>query len=176
MKYIDIILALPLLWGIFIGFKKGLILELATLVALILGVFGAIKFSDVTAEYLVQHVDIPQNYLGLSSFLVTFLLIVIVVFIIGKVLDKLIKVVALGIVNRALGALFGLCKYALIISYLLYFVENLNAKFHFYQEDIKSESLLYEPLILLTKPMSHILESFEIKELENLPDVNLELP
>ena len=81
MSQIDIILIIPLLWGAVMGFKKGLVLELASLVGLVLGIYGAIKFSDYTAEKLKQYVEITQEWLGLISFLVTFVLIVFAVFL-----------------------------------------------------------------------------------------------
>ncbi len=53
MNYIDLIIAIPLVWGVFVGFKNGLIIEVASLAALLLGIFGAIHFSDLTANFLV---------------------------------------------------------------------------------------------------------------------------
>lgn len=48
MNYIDIILLLPLLYGAYRGFSRGLIIEVATLLGLLLGVYIAIKFSGYT--------------------------------------------------------------------------------------------------------------------------------
>jgi membrane protein required for colicin V production len=39
MGILDIVFIIPIVWLAYIGFKKGLIVELSTLVALILGVF-----------------------------------------------------------------------------------------------------------------------------------------
>ena len=55
MNYLDIIIiVLVLIFGIG-GWRKGIIIEIATLLALILGLYGAFHFSDFTAEQLVQH-------------------------------------------------------------------------------------------------------------------------
>lgn len=166
MGKIDIILAIPLLWGAFMGFKKGLILELASLVGLILGIYGAIKFSDFTAEKLVEYVSISQEWVGLISFLVTFIVIVFSVFLFAKILDKALKLVALGMVNRLLGLLFGVLKYALILSVLLYFFETLNRQFNFVEEPKEKKSLLYEPLLKVTMPFKSLMENFEIDEVK----------
>ena len=45
MNYIDIILAIPLVWAVYRGFTKGFIIEIASLIAMVLGVYGAIHFS-----------------------------------------------------------------------------------------------------------------------------------
>jgi len=172
MSKVDIILAIPLLWGAFIGFKKGLILELASLVGLILGIYGALKFSDYTAQQLGEYVEISIEWIGLISFLLTFLLIVFGVFILAKMLDKALKLIALGLVNRLLGLLFGLLKYALITSVLFYFFNNLNNQFHFVTETSLEGSILIEPIQALVKPFSALLDNFSIdkvgEEVENL--------
>lgn len=162
MQYIDFILAIPLVWGAYIGFKKGLVLELATFVALALGIYGAIKFSHFTGAFLVEYVDIPQEWIGLCSFIVTFMLIVFGVFFLAKMLNQVLKMVALGLVNRLLGLLFGLLKYAMILSVMLYFYENLNQKFNFSEQKLSETSMLYEPIMLITKPIAPLLEDFSL--------------
>lgn len=166
MSQIDIILIIPLLWGAVMGFKKGLVLELASLVGLFLGIYGAIKFSDYTAEKLVEFVDITQQWLGLISFLVTFVGIVLGVFLAARVLNKALKLVALGTVNRVLGLVFGTLKFALIISTALYFFENINRKFEFVEQEFADESLLYQPIKLATAPFKELMEDFEISKVQ----------
>ncbi|MBL4710120.1 MAG: CvpA family protein [Flavobacteriales bacterium] len=166
MSKIDIILIIPLLWGAFMGFRKGLVLELASLVGLILGIYGAIKFSDFTAEKLTKYVDVSQDWLGLMSFLITFIIIVFVVFIFAKILDKTLKMVALGLVNRILGLVFGTLKFALILSTFLYFFENTNNKFDFVEADFAQESILWEPMQQVTAPFKTLLEEFEVEKVK----------
>ena len=57
MEILDIILAVLLLYGLVMGVSKGLFVEAASLVSLVLGVYGAIKFSHFTAFYLKNHVS-----------------------------------------------------------------------------------------------------------------------
>ena len=166
MNQIDIILIIPLLLGAVMGFKKGLVLELASLVGLILGIYGAIKFSDYTAEKLVHFVGITQEWVGLFSFLVTFVGLVLGVFLVARILNKALKLVALGTANRVLGLVFGTLKFALIISTALYFFENINRKFDFVEQDFAEQSLLYEPIKLATSPFKELMEDFEISKVQ----------
>ena len=175
MKYIDFILAIPLLWGAFMGFKKGLVLELATIAALILGIVGAIKFSGLTATYLNQTFEIAENWIGLISFLVTFIGIVIAVFILGKMLDKTLKLVALGLVNRILGMFFGILKYALLVSVGLFFFDNINSKVHITKSNLAEVSILYTPIKVITAPIRPILDAVSLESIK-AEDFNLELP
>lgn len=176
MSKIDIILIIPLIWGAFMGFRKGLILELASLVGLILGIYGAIRFSDYTAKKLIEYVDVTQEWLGLISFLVTFVLIVFAVFLFARILDKALKLVALGLINRLLGLLFGLLKYALILSTLLYFFENINTKFQLTETNYREKSLLWEPMEMLVAPFQQMLTDFEIDKVKEEADQLLPNP
>ena len=159
-NYLDIIIAIPLIWGCYIGFKKGLILELASLAALILGIYGALNFSEYTAEKLKSHIEISENWIGLLSYLITFLLIVIAIFMLAKVLDKMLRVIALGLVNRLLGLLFGFLKYTLIISVLIFIFNALNSRFNMVEEKIIEESLLFQPIQMVSKPLVPFVKEF----------------
>jgi len=146
LSYLDLFICLPLAWGCYRGFKQGLILELASLVALFLGTYGAFKFSDITAVYLSQYVSIEPKWLGLASFLLTFIGIIVLVHLLAKMLDKMLKAVALGLVNRLLGLLFGLLKYALVVSLMLLLFSFINGRFQLVENSVLQESLLYEPI------------------------------
>ena len=76
------------------GFRKGFIIEAASLAALILGIWGAIKFSDWTAGYISKTFNYHSDSLGIIAFLLTFIGIVVLVHLLGKILDNTIKAVA----------------------------------------------------------------------------------
>lgn len=145
-NYIDIILAIPLLWFCFKGFKNGLIIEAASLAALILGVYGAYRFSGYTAAVLIEKMGLESEYISLISFAITFILIVIAVHFLAKLLDRLIKAVALGFVNRLLGLIFGVAKFAFIISILLGLINHFDKQEKAISPGSKQKSLLYQPL------------------------------
>lgn len=146
MNYLDIIIALPLLWGAYKGFTKGLIIEAASLAALLLGIYGAIKFSGITSDFLVEKCNFNSQYLHIVSFAITFILIVIAVHFIARLINKLVKAVALGFVNRLFGVIFGILKWAFIISVLLVVINKVDKKVNFISPEIKNESILYQPL------------------------------
>ena len=146
MNILDIILGVFLLWGLVKGFKNGLIIEMASLVALILGLYGALRFSYYTSGILTKNFDIQSQYLYIISFAITFIVIVIVVHLLARLLDRLVKAVALGFFNRFLGMLFGIIKVAFILSFLLIPVNALNRTAHFIPEKTILSSVLYGPV------------------------------
>lgn len=119
MNYIDIVILLFLLYGAFRGFSKGLIIEVATLAGLILGVFIAIRYSPFTEGILKDFLNITSRYLSYIALAVTFLLVVIAVYLLGKMLTRLVDIISLGLVNKLLGTLLGIAKYFIMVCVLL---------------------------------------------------------
>lgn len=145
-NWIDIVLGIMLLWSLIKGFRKGFIIELASLLALILGIYGAIKFADITASYLSNNIDLPDDYTPLIAFALTFVVIVVAVHFIARLVQKLVKMVALNFVNRFAGAVFSLLKTALILSFLLFFVDSIDQNIKVIPKQTKDNSILYYPL------------------------------
>lgn len=147
MAFLDIILGLLLLWGLYKGLRNGLLIELASILALIAGLYGAFHFSYIAGDYLAERWEWDEKYITLISFIITFIVIVVAVNLIGKLLTKVIDVVMLGLVNRIAGAFFGLIKVAVILGAFLVFFERVNSAFDFLGEETKQESVLYTPLL-----------------------------
>jgi len=146
MNVIDIVLGILLLFGLVRGFMKGFIVELASLIALFAGIYGAIHFSYFAINYLAEWVSWEQQYIQLAAFAITFLVIVIIILLVGKILTKIAGVIALGIVNRILGGIFGALKLAFIISVILMFWEGFNKDRKFIAEEKLENSILYAPV------------------------------
>ncbi len=146
MNYFDLIILVPLLWSAYKGFSKGFVYSIASFAALLLGIYGAIKFSDVTSRYLIQNFNFNQHYLPIISFAVTFILIVVAVHFVATLIDKLIKAIALGFINRILGAVFGFAKIAFILSIILVIINGLDKNLNFISPKLKETSILYKPL------------------------------
>jgi len=145
MNYLDIILIIPLLWGGYHGLKKGIVREVSTLLALFLGIYGAVNFAK-DLEPLFSSFNIDKAFVPLISFAVAFLGIVVLVNIIGRIFDRLTKMVALGPFTKLLGAVFGLAKYLVIMSAILYFFNPIERELKIIEKQDKTDSLLYNPI------------------------------
>ncbi len=149
MNILDIILGVILLLAFISGFRKGLFVALASLVGLIAGVFGAIYFSDFAGGYISQWFNWSDQTTKLASFVVTFLVIVILINMAGKFLTKIADFAALGLLNKLLGGVFALLQYAFIISVLFMFFNNSNITGYVMSEEKKENSVLYTPIAAL---------------------------
>lgn len=146
MNYIDLILGIILILAAIQGFRKGFVVELASLAALVLGIWGGIKFSDWTAGFITDTTGFHSEYLGVIAFVVTFVGIVIVVHILGKVVDNAVKVVAMGFLNRLAGIIFGVLKAAVILSILLLLFDVVDENTHILPPKQKAGSKVYQPM------------------------------
>lgn len=147
MNYLDIILIIPLVWGAYKGFKKGLVSEISSLLALFLGVYGAIKFSDYTSSKIMTTFEWDSKYLPVISFAITFVLIVILVHLLSNLIETLISKIALSFLNKSLGLIFGFLKFGLIISIILVIFDSVEKNFEMISPKDKSQSILYTPLL-----------------------------
>jgi membrane protein required for colicin V production len=146
MGFLDIILAMLLAYGLFKGLKNGFFVEIASLVALIAGLFGAIHFSYITGEYLAQHLDWEEQYIALIAFIATFVIIVILIHMVGKFLSKVTDFTLLGILNKIAGGVFGALKTAVIVGALLIYFDKMNSSANIVKPETIGSSMLYTPL------------------------------
>jgi membrane protein required for colicin V production len=146
MNIIDIVLACLLLFGLVIGYRKGLFVELTSLVGLVLGVYGAIHFSYFLSGFLESKVDWDPSMIQVIAFAGTFIVIVMALVFLGKVLTTIAETIMLGFFNKMLGAIFGALKYALILSIVLLILSEFNKTFKFMDKSKTSKSVLYDPV------------------------------
>ncbi len=146
MSFLDIILGLLLLYGLWKGLKNGLFVELASLVALIAGIYGAIHFSYYAGDYLSQNMEWNERYINIAAFVITFIVIVFAVQLAGRFLTKIANFAMLGLLNKIAGGIFGVVKVAVILGALLIFFERVNDSADVVEDQTMQESVLYEPI------------------------------
>lgn len=163
MIIVDIILVAVFIIAGFAGYKKGFVGEFASLAGLLLGIWGAIKFSDYTANLLKEHLNLTTEYLPLIAFAITFVVIVIAVHFLGKIVEGIFEMAFLGFANSILGVVFGVLKTAFILSVVLVILEKADIKMNFLPNDIGEKSLFYKPIQRLAPSIFPDLNFDEIK-------------
>jgi len=146
MNTLDIVLAVILLFGLVRGFMNGFFVEVTSLVALALGVYGAIHFSYFAGDLLKDKVEWPEKTIQIVAFAITFVIIVLLISLTGKLLTKIADIAALGILNKIAGAAFGAAKLALILSIILIVFSKLNRTLPFVSQEGLDSSILYNPV------------------------------
>jgi membrane protein required for colicin V production len=148
MNIFDIIIGALLLFAFVRGIMKGFFAEVASLVAIIAGVFVAVHYAHYLEVYLgnASYIDWSDETNRIAAFAVTFLTVVLVVILLGKILTKIADITALGLLNKLLGAILGTLKIALIISVIFTFFDSINGTIPFVKQETLDESVLYNPI------------------------------
>lgn len=147
MNVIDIIIAVILIFAGVRGFMTGLFSSVASLVAIVAGVFCAIHFSYyVEAEFQDSVLQWSSKTYKIAAFAITFLFVVLIIIFLGKLLTKLADITALGLLNKILGAVFGALKWSLILSVIFILFDKFNKTIPFVNKETLNESMLYNPV------------------------------
>jgi membrane protein required for colicin V production len=174
MNTIDIVFGIILILGLVQGYKKGLFVELASLIGLIAAIYGAIHFSHFAAAWLVDKTSWSERVINLAAFAITFVIIVMVVSLAGKLLTKIADFAMLGIINKIAGAAFAAIKYAFLLSVVVMFLDEANDKIGFVSKEAMEESILFNPVKSIAPAiLPTILETAKKENIYN-PDENKE--
>lgn len=159
MHWLDIILLIPILWGLYKGFTEGFIKELISFIAFGIALLIAVKLYKVSAKLLVEHQILSPEYANLGAFCAIVILVIIALFLISKALTEAIKAAKLNTINQVLGALFGALKWGMIFAVLLYYIEQINQKFHLVEGPLFDKSILYAPTVWLVSQIFNLVKS-----------------
>lgn len=124
MNWIDIIIAIPIVLALIRGGRKGFVMEATSLVALFLGLYAGFNGSDYAARRLHQEFNISEEFLDISAFIVTFVVVVIAVHLIGKTVEKLVDLTAISSMDRLAGVVFAGARAILFWGIILVLVRS----------------------------------------------------
>ena len=156
MNVLDIILAIPLCYFIYKGWRRGFIFELAALVGIIVGCWAAIHFSTWVAEML----NLEGEGSVLLAFFITFIGVVVGAYFLGKAIEGFIKMVKADFLNKFLGALVGMVKCLCVLSILLNFILLVDHNHVIITPKVQEESKLYKPTYTIGNKLTATLKSY----------------
>lgn len=160
MTGLDIILCCILGYGVFNGVRKGLFVELASLVSLLLGIYIAIKFSGAVGSFFDGHLPDDPKTAAIVAFIITFVGVVIGITLLAKFMTKIADFSGLGLVNRIIGAIFGLLRTVLILSVLLTFFVKINHNNFIAEKKTLDESIFFYPILKVSNVIFPVLEEW----------------
>ena len=146
MSWFDIIVLLILLGAFIRGMQKGLTMQLAGLVAIIIGAIFAGKASAVILPILLKTVNIAANIAVFISYVLAFVIIVFGIKFIGKMLHSLFEALHLSFLNKILGAIVGVISASIVLSILLNLVVMIDPEEDLITSDLKKETYFYSKI------------------------------
>jgi len=163
MKAVDTLILVSLLWFAFRGFRKGFIDGIFSLLSVILGGWTMSVFSDTTYTWLGLE---GENARIIASG-VTFIAVVILVFMLGKVVKSLICIVLPEILDKLAGLLLGGLKVLLFFGTIFYLIKSVDVAEKILTKEDKETSFFYKPSITLA--------DFLIPQIEKLKEIHKDI-
>jgi len=160
MTGIDLVLGGVLLYGFIKGLWKGLFIELASLVSLLLGVYLAVKFSGFVGGMFDGQLPDDPKTAAIIAFIITFVAVVIGITLLAKAFTKIADFSGLGLLNRILGGIFGVLKTALILSIALNFFMKLNTGYTIVKKETLDGSTFFYPMLEMSDYIFPVLEDW----------------
>jgi membrane protein required for colicin V production len=146
MNILDIILLICFIPALIQGIRKGFIAQAISIISIVAGIWASARFADVVSAWVAQYITASEQVMKVVAFALILVVVFIVLGLVGRLLEGLFNLVLLGWVNRLLGVVFALLKTALIIGLLIIVFTSINDNFHFVQESVLNESVLYPHL------------------------------
>ena len=122
---IDFIFAALIILAIIKGYQKGLILAVFSIIAFIVGLAAALKLSTAVAAYLKDSISVSAKWMPFIAFALVFFIVIILVRLGAKLIEKTFQVVMLGWLNRIGGIVLYAALYFIILSIFIFYAEKL---------------------------------------------------
>lgn len=142
MEILDLIILMPLIYGAYKGYKRGFIMSLFLLLAVVVGLYAAFHFTDLIVKYGEEHFAWKSSYISPVTFLSLFLIVGAGIYFGGKVLESVIKLAKLSILNSLAGALLGLLQWTYFVGSLLLMLISFDQKENIISRETKRHSLI----------------------------------
>ena len=136
---IDIIYVIIIIIASVTGYRKGLIIAVFALIALLIGLAAAMKLSAITASYIGKSVKISDEWLPVISFFVVFIVVYLLVRWIARLIEKTVQFAMLGWLNRLGGIVFFIGLYTTIYSVLVFYAGQTGI----IDQETKNKSITY---------------------------------
>ena len=166
MSYIDIAIVVPLLYAIVRGFSNGVIKEITGLLGFVFGIYFAIHFSVYLEPKISKYFVGYEQFIPISTFIVLFIISILSIRSIGYLLEKITQFLALGLVSKFLGAVFGFLKVLIFFCFLI----SVAKEYNFLKIDNYKNSVLLEPLDDFSQKIMPNINQHKDEVLEKIED------
>ena len=146
MSILDIILLVCFIPAVIRGISKGFVEQLIALLSIIVGAWVAYHFGGTLSEWAAGYLQVNEKVLNIVCFTLIIIVAVVILFLVGKLITGVIKIVMLGWLNRLLGLVFALLKAALVLGLLVTLFDSLNGLTGLVSDETLDDSFMYQGL------------------------------
>lgn len=116
------------------------------MLAIFVGIYAGIHLSDWFTVFMRDKMDTTTPYMPIISFVSVMILVIIGIYLLGKLLTKTLKAGGAETWNQIGGAFFSLSKTILTLSVLFIVFHAFDQKTGLIPQDQKDKSIFYSPI------------------------------
>ncbi|ADB40966.1 CvpA family protein [Spirosoma linguale] len=130
MNTLDLLMLIPLAWGIFNGYRKGLLVEIVAIIAFVVAMIVGFKFLAFGIDLLSPYIsrELARKILPWLGFSVIFFPTVVMINQMGFAIRRSLKYSILGTFDSVAGATVGLFTWVFGISVILWLFSYMGVK------------------------------------------------
>ena len=146
MNILDAIILICLIPAIFQGIRKGFISQAISIISLIVGIWASARFADIVTLWASKYITASEQILKIVAFVIILVVVFLVLGLIGRLLESILKFAFLGWLNKLAGVIFSLMKALLILGLVITVFSSLNNTLQLVKPELIADSVLYQPL------------------------------
>lgn len=146
MTVIDLTILICAAIGAIIGFSKGMIWQIGSIMGLIVGFIAARYLYIYVAEKYIWSFTGSLTAAQVISFVGIWIIVPVIFSLVTSLLSKAVNATPLGCVNHLLGGVLGVLQCLLFIGVMINGFDLIDSDHHMLEKDKKDNSYFYYPL------------------------------
>jgi len=172
---LDIIVAVAIAYGFYIGFSRGLIKTVLATLSILVAIVASLKLSPILMNALDSLLNIPSGAVFILGFVLTFVIVLAGIRFIGNKATDFLKTIKINFINQIAGGMFMAFFFAVLLSYGSALLINTNL----ISEEQRQSSIMLPMLAPLpevsreaVKSFKPVFKGFYDKMLETMDEIN----
>jgi membrane protein required for colicin V production len=142
MNVFDIIVYVALAWAVFNGWRRGFLLQMMSLVAVVAALYLSVRYCSEVGTFL----GVDGSVHRVVGFIVIFVITLILLTIVGYLMRKVFRFAGLGTVDIIFGILFSVLKIGVIVSAMFAWFAIVNKDYDWASKQTIEESRWFTPI------------------------------
>jgi len=139
---VDILFGVLLLFAVIKGWRRGLIIAVFSVIAIIVGIAAAMKLSTLVASWLKDSTNVSVQWLPFLSFAIVLIGVILLIRLGANLIEASMEITLMGWVNRLGGMLLYIIVYTLAFSVFLFYATELKL----FKEETIAQSVTYSKI------------------------------
>ena len=118
---IDIIFVIVAGYGFYLGFSKGIIKTVFTVLSILFGLMAAMRFAKPMTDFLANATGSANPLMFIAGFLLTFVLTMLLIRLIARGVEGFLKTANINVVNQLAGGMLLAAIFIMLYSVVLWF-------------------------------------------------------